>query len=494
MSLQITAKDMMMMHPKGMQCATDFYYAKVWNLLLHRLLKNPKKEGLDEEIMIKLVLKTTLYFEDIICDSGLWHSFIEKYQALYGKTLPFYSFNGEYYADEPHIQDIRLLLWDVMMEVCENEIINPENPTLTAIAYDFCEVLDDEFEKAPVNEKLKDFFEHPAFIDDFIKMRNVLQWIFSTCYLTSGRYKFQGFHETHESIVKLLKIGSFDERGAYAAMCLLPFKNKTGMLAMLPQEWLAGFLEYNGREDEAKKLRAIEYRPYDLYKLNGFDETYIRLSDTQGGEFAVRKDSYGDLADSTLMTAEGCIASFVKYLGEWNINGIDSWGKIGKMYEEQRKKKRRYKSGLPPKNYEAMMKKSGGSPLFYLRDGKAVQHFLIEEVGIPPKMMHPSELDDKEYIAAWVPSPDEDIFFAPDAALLIKDERNPFYKGTCDDETSIELISVPDRLQDDMVRYLIAHNMLPDAALNHLKGPEAGRKLAQDNLDFLARSIRRDQY
>ena len=58
----------------------------------------------------------------------------------------------------------------------------------------------------------------------------------------------------------------------------------------------------------------------------------------------------------------------------------------------------------------------------------------------------------------------------------------------------MELISAPDRLQDDMVRYLIANNMLPDAALNHLKGPEAGRKLAQDNLDFLARSIRRDQY
>lgn len=494
MPLQITARDITMRHPMEMQCTTDFYYAKVGNRLLRQLLKNPAKQGLSEEVMLKMALKTALYFEDIICDSGLWHSFVEKHRALYGKTLPFCSFNGEYFADEPHIQDIRLLLWDVMMEEYEDEIINPENPGLTAIAYDFCEVLDDEFEKAPVNEKLKDFFEHPVFTDDFIEMRDVLQWICSACYLTAGRYKLRGFQETLEGIAKLLRFDSHDNQAVYAAMCQQPFKYKTGMLAMLPQEWLAGILEYNGREDKAKELRAIEFRPYDLYKLNNFDKTYIHLSDTQGREIAVRKDSYGDLRDSTLMTTEGCIASFVKYLGEWNTNGMDSWGRFGKAYEEQCEKKRRYKSGLPPKNYEAMIKKSGGSPLFYLRDGKAAQRFLIEEVGIPKNLMHSSGLEDKEYIAAWVPSPDEDIFFAPNAALFIKDERNPFYKATADGETSIDLISAPNRLQDDMVRYLIAHNMLPDAALNHLKGPEAGRKLAQDNLDFLARSIRRDQY
>ena len=140
------------------------------------------------------------------------------------------------------------------------------------------------------------------------------------------------------------------------------------------------------------------------------------------------------------------------------------------------------------------MKKSGGSPLFYLRDGQDARRFLIEEVGIPENLMRPSELDDKEYMVAWVPSPDEDVFFGPDAALAIMDERNPYYKAVDDSETSMDLISVPDRLPGDMIRYLIAHNMLPDAALNHLHGAEVGRKLAQENLDFLARSIRRDQY
>lgn len=494
MPLQITVQDIVMRHPMGMRCDTDFYYAKVGNRLLRQLSKNPAKQGLSEDVMMKMALKTVLYFEDVICDSGIWRSFVEKHQALYGKMLPFYSVKGEYYADEPHVRDIQLLLWDVMMEVHENEIINPENLGLSAIAFDFYEVLDDEFEKAPINETLKDFFEHPVFIGDFIEMRNVLQWTCSTCYLTAGRYKLRGFHETFESIIKLLRFDSHDNRAVYAAMCQQPFKYKTGMLALLPQEWLAGILECNGRNAEASELRAIEFRPYDLYNLDGFDDTFIRLSDTQGREVVVRKDSYGDMRDSTLMATDGCVASFVKYLGEWNTNGMDSWGRFGKAYEEQREKKRRYKSGVPQKNYEAMMKKSGGSPLFYLRDGKDARRFLMEEVGIPESLMRPSELDDKEYMVAWVPSPDEDVFFAPDAALAIMDERNPYYKAVDDSETGMDLISAPDRLPGDMVRYLIAHNMLPDVALNHLNGAEAGRELAQKNLDFLARSIRRDQY
>ena len=494
MPLQITVQDIVMRHPMGMRCDTDFYYAKVGNRLLRQLSRYLAKQGLSEDVMMKMALKTVLYFEDVICDSGIWRSFVEKHQALYGKMLPFYSVKGEYYADEPHVRDIQLLLWDVMMEVHENEIINPENLGLSAIAFDFYEVLDDEFEKAPINETLKDFFEHPVFIGDFIEMRNVLQWICSTCYLTAGRYKLRGFHETFKSIIKLLRFDSHDNRAIYAAMCQQPFKYKTGMLAMLPQEWLAGILECNGRNAEAAELRAIEFRPYDLYKLDGFDDTFIRLSDTQGREVVVRKDSYGDMRDSTLMATDGCVASFVKYLGEWNTNGMDSWGRFGKAYEEQREKKRRYKSGVPQKNYEAMMKKSGGSPLFYLRDGKDARRFLMEDVGIPESLMRPSELDDKEYMVAWVPSPDEDVFFAPDAALAIMDERNPYYKAVDDSETGMDLISAPDRLPGDMVRYLIAHNMLPDVALNHLNGAEAGRELAQKNLDFLARSIRRDQY
>ena len=62
MPLQITVQDLIMSHPMGQKFATDFYYAKVANRLLRQLSKNPAKQGLDEDVMIKMALKTALYF------------------------------------------------------------------------------------------------------------------------------------------------------------------------------------------------------------------------------------------------------------------------------------------------------------------------------------------------------------------------------------------------------------------------------------------------
>ena len=53
-------------------------------------------------------------------------------------------------------------------------------------------------------------------------------------------------------------------------------------------------------------------------------------------------------------------------------------------------------------------------------------------------------------------------------AMTGPNETPTMYKAVADSETGMDLISAPDRLSGDMVRYLIAHNMLPDAELNHL--------------------------
>ena len=40
----------------------------------------------------------------------------------------------------------------------------------------------------------------------------------------------------------------------------------------------------------------------------------------------------------------------------------------------------------------------------------------------------------------------------------------------------------------------IANNLMPDFALNSTEGYPRGRQLAQDDLDFLARTLRRQEY
>lgn len=66
-------------------------------------------ERSDEE-MKRMAIKQTLYFEDMVSEIGLWHSFVQKHQQLYGKALPFYHVEKDYTLDEPHIEDVQFLL------------------------------------------------------------------------------------------------------------------------------------------------------------------------------------------------------------------------------------------------------------------------------------------------------------------------------------------------------------------------------------------------
>ncbi|MBR5440875.1 MAG: DUF3843 family protein, partial [Prevotella sp.] len=147
-----------------------------------------------------------------------------------------------------------------------------------------------------------------------------------------------------------------------------------------------------------------------------------------------------------------------------------------------------------PKNYRQLMNDSGGSPLFYFRNGKEVREFMVKRVGIPEAMMRPNELDDKEFVVVYVPSENESISFAYGVADCIKDVRNPYYgMGNYDDNAMI-LITDEELCDGAMLRYLIANNMLPDASFSSDPDDAESRKLAQDNLDFLARTVRRENF
>jgi hypothetical protein len=376
----------------------------------------------------------------------------------------------------------------------KDKIVNPESPRIMQIAEAFYEILDDEFEKAPINEDLKEYFERAAFLDDYIEVRNELQWLAARCYLTAGRHRDEIFEREHENVCRLLHFDEEDDRGWYASMCQVFFKYKVGPLALLPQEWLALLLEKNGRQGQAEDVRRIEYRPFDLYRLEDFDAHFIHLSDTKERKISLRIDDYGDMQRSTLMKTDGCVAAYIKYRGEWHVNGMDTWNKFGEQHEKLREQKRRYKTGMAQKKFDALMQKSGGSPLFYFRNGMELRQFLMDDIGIPQHLMKPSEADDKEYIAFWVPSADEDFYIAPDTALYIKDPRNPYYNAAEARQHAVELITNDYFVEGDMVRYLISYDMLPDAAIVHGSGYELGHRQAQKNLDFLARAIRRDQY
>ncbi|MBQ8714899.1 MAG: DUF3843 family protein [Prevotella sp.] len=233
MPLHVSVQDIQRMHPTGMESTTDIYYAKLGNQLLKSIQRTEAKREFDSNLLEIMAIKTALYFEDVICDSGVWRSFVNKHKALYGKSLPFYPVDEkDYYADEPHKEDIRYLLWEALRD-WEQVLVHPKDELLEEIADKFYEVLDAEFEKAPINEGMRQFFEEATFMTDFIGMREVLQWLWMSCYLTEGHHKFDIAEEMIDEICEKLHFEYQDPRAIYAAFSQMVFRYKCGPLALL---------------------------------------------------------------------------------------------------------------------------------------------------------------------------------------------------------------------------------------------------------------------
>lgn len=495
MPLHVSVQNIQRMHPKGMESSTDFYYAKIGNQLLKSIQRTGAVKVFGNEVLEIMAIKVVLYFEDIICDGGIWRSFVNKHRELYGKTLPFYPVDEkDYQADEPHVEDIRYLLWEVVMDCYQDVMINPQDKLLAEIAKIFYDVLDAEFEKAPINEGMQRFFQEATFMADFIEMREMLGWLWMDCYLTEGHKKFDVAEEMIDEVCDVLHFDNHDPRAIYAALSQMVFRYQCGPLALFPAEWLALLMETVGNHAYADMLRNIDYRKYEVYLLENFDTQTIHLKNTKDEEFVISMDGYGDMSPETLCNTEGCVASFVRYNGRWEPNGMDSWGNFRQAYEDIKERQKRYGVGLPPKNYKLLMKESGGSPLFYFRNGKEVREFMIKGVGIPETMMRPSDMDDKEFIIAFVPSANESVAFAYGVANCVKDARNPYYGMKYHDDDAMMLISDTEICDPAMLRYLIQHHMLPDASFNDDPEDKESLQLAQDNLDFIARTVRRHLY
>ena len=85
----ITLRDIRKGHPFGVSSSTDKDYADIANTVMAMLRYTPFCTERSDEEMKRMAIKLTLYFEDMVSEIGLWHSFVRKYQQLYGKPLPF---------------------------------------------------------------------------------------------------------------------------------------------------------------------------------------------------------------------------------------------------------------------------------------------------------------------------------------------------------------------------------------------------------------------
>ena len=501
-SKKITQLDIRQRHPQAVLSSTNRDYADIANSLYDILIGSDLGARFFEDELKSMAIKVTLYFEDIVSEVGLWASFVAKHKELYGKPLPFYAVGTEYDTDHIHVEDIQFLLWDAMLADEYSETMpNPENYGIEDAARQIFNYLDGIFEDTQINGTLYEYIHEAPFASNFYEVRLVLNWYFFDCYLTSGRFLASVLQDAIDRQMELCHGQS--SVAQTAAMADVAFNHRIGPLALKPQEWLAALLRVNGQEDKAAAVASIVNRQLEPYSLESFDDKVVTLRDVEGNLVTLHRTKYFDVGDSTMKGkgTNGCIGTFAFYNGEWFLNGMNLWADVNKFAASFKREHE-----LAEKDLKALRGTLAGNrkPLFFFKDADSFRKFIEEEFHMPLTEEQKIPKGAKNiimFIPEFIQDGDSKVEYSGDGrgfclildcAEYVKSPDNPMYNR--EKAKNYFLIADIEKVPGEFVRYAISQNLFPDFAINSAQGYRHARKLTQDNLDFLARTLRRQDY
>ena len=489
----ITFRDIRKGHPFGVSLPTDADYVRIAKAVFDMLRYVSFCAERSDEEKKRMAIKLTLYFEDMVSEIGLWHSFVRKHQQLYGKPLPFYHVEKDYTPDEPHIEDIQFLLWDSTLDdEYFDTLVNPENEALAHAARTVYAYFMELFEDTPINDDLYDFFHEARFTDNFYDVRQVLKWYFFDCYLTSGRFQESTFDEAIDYQMDLCRGNR--QVAQSAAEASIAFRYQVGPLALMPQEWLAALLTVHGHADKAANVATIEAKKLEPYVLERYDRQSVTLRNVDGELMTVRRTEYFHVQTTLLKSpdTEGCVGSYARYSGEWYLNGMNTWGDIKRLIPEYKKERDMQRNANFRDIAADARSRLNKEKIFFFETTDAYQRFLEEELKMPKGSKAPLPEKTKNIIL-YIPSIEEGkLCTIMDCAEYIKHKDNTMYDRE-KAKTNFFIANI-DQVPGEFVRYIISNNMMPDFALNSTQGYAHAKKLTQDNLDFFARTLRRQGY
>lgn len=319
---RIYIKDWLSLKPYRNQTATDLYYLKISNrikeifysksnFILFRFIEN-------EEDINRLACFLTSYFEDVISKTNIWGAFISLHHKHYGRKLPFYV-TDEYYEGEINHQDVSCLIWYFLNKVLKGGFVSPYNDFIGDLAMKVMEILEKEYEYAPENEVLKNFYILDPNEKDYYAVRNLIDTILFNTYLFSPDTSAE-LHALERDIIEdkkqkhLLQVLQ-DNRDVFL------HKTCTSLLGLPGKEWAAAVLgEDHALSGDIKGL-SPRIAGYFLYK--GQDSLDVFLDHIASGKsFKLTKKSYdyaSELAEIDCILYMG----IVRWQNEWWFSGVN---------------------------------------------------------------------------------------------------------------------------------------------------------------------------
>ena len=492
----IYMQDWLALHPYNRVTEVDQYYLDLSNDILKVWNQSIVNIPVSTEIKITISCQLAAYFEDVISQLGIWRAFILKNKELYGKYLPFYSLPSNYLEDEVNCEDIAFLLWlNIQLYVGNDkeEFIDPQEVSLMTLAKEIFDLLDAEYETAPDNSFMTDFFsfekkdysKFPAFAND-------AEWFFFQSYLLAACNE-EPINEIIGQVQKYYPKASDKEKSAivHDAVNRLMFTDPCGPLALNINEWfsaIAGSSQpYRGYFDSFEFIDREEF--YVIEKCN----LHIKIrSVANGREIDVTKESIKDPSElipwkTVIMVCCAFYNDAWWFFGEYSTRKLNDEEDIHPAASVTKAKK------IEDPVYATFMKASQNEPLMYIQSYEALKEFFINGLKWEDNddNMMPDLKDFQNFVLYANP---KGMLIAPDIAAYVKDERNPMYNAEEAAKNALDLFTVQGSCPVDLLRYLEESNRLPDAQIESAKGAEHGKGLLHDNWDFIARCFLESYY
>lgn len=500
---KIVAKDIKSWHPFKKDYSSDQYYQRIANLLQDTFYTiNIDVKDKTDEVFHESAILLTRYMEDIMADCGIWRMFSEQCQQLYGHPVPMYHEQEEYYPDEPSKNAVRFLIWSTISNITD-EIVSTDGDAIERMATHAYDILNELFDEAPVNEQLAE--DLTAFVkqseNGFDDMRAVLMWIYTDCYLTSGKRSEELLMKHTEDGLDMLNnehtMASPGMAFFYAVTHCI-FQYKTGPLALYAKDYLALLMRQRGMEELATDLEHMERIYAGIYKYEFIKEDRLLLTRTNGRQIEIQAEEL-NLKKKQLEEHDGCMASsFVYYQQEWHLNGIlvplektaEKWEKLCEDDPEN------LKPGTETLTADKMLKRTKGQRIAYFADREQMKDWLVEKIQFPRHMIGFVDEQGGEQPTIFIDTEEQknclQFFFGYNQCIA--DPSNPYYDKEEAKERAVNMLWNAESVTTHAMNYMLDMGFLPDIYRDMVFSRHNTTEQTRKDIDFLIRFWRQENY
>ena len=494
---RIALKDWLEYHPYNREASSDHFYIDLCNDLQHEMLLFDVEDRLVGADYKYLSCILACYFEDIVSQTGIWTSFVDKHHKLYGKYLPFYDMTG-YERGELNLADVQFLIWHFSSNLSiHSHFVDPFSIEETEIAQVVYAILNETSGQAPVNEELKTALALPpdANIHTVVERLN---FFFFGCYI----------HHCYtttllEEVILDVKNHKGTQKDIDNRRASILFNRVSPLLAQHSGEILA---HWAGEAHPLyKNLMSLSKRKEGLFLYEGTTARHLQMKHIASGTMVSLNHSDWEfplVAGKTIVRT-----GIVQWGNEWYATGHAFLATDSKNEKTALEEKYLFATavshvGIIKREKDCFLEVNDNKHIMILDSKREIFGFIdnvwetyhlkfgMEAIDRKLFDVHSVTFDVDEDLDNMVIffNPHTGMEFYPDIARYISVEENPYFDKNAD--TNIEELFLNERVSSDFIRFLIENQLIE---IESISGAQGFHYVLTDG-DFLLRYWKKERY